>query len=315
MNSAQPDAASQDEIYAANQQKGRAPRPTCSTSARPWRWPTQRCSRRTRSRRSTTSRRRSRTPTALGERLRRLHVDRLRLGQGAGRSRTSIDLLKPEFKGKVALNGDPTEAGAAFSGVMMVALSQAARPTTSPRRRLLRQAQGGRQLPAGRPDTGHHRVGPDPGRHRLGLPQRRGDHEGAELEGLVRPTTPWPATTSRRSTRTPRIRPPRGCGRSSCSATRARTCAGRRCPAGRADHMVTDGTSTRPPTRAAVDRRPGHGLRVRAERGGHEVPERQLGQGDRLTAPMAQHLSPTRPQRLPLLPFFASSVIFLVMPT
>jgi putative spermidine/putrescine transport system substrate-binding protein len=34
------------------------------------------------------------------------------------------DLLKPEYRGKVALNGDPTQAGAAFSGVMMVALSQ-----------------------------------------------------------------------------------------------------------------------------------------------------------------------------------------------
>jgi putative spermidine/putrescine transport system substrate-binding protein len=34
------------------------------------------------------------------------------------------DLLKPEYKGRVALNGDPTQAGAAFSGVMMVALSQ-----------------------------------------------------------------------------------------------------------------------------------------------------------------------------------------------
>lgn len=34
------------------------------------------------------------------------------------------DLLKPEYRGKVALNGDPTQAGAAFSGVMMVALNQ-----------------------------------------------------------------------------------------------------------------------------------------------------------------------------------------------
>jgi putative spermidine/putrescine transport system substrate-binding protein len=32
------------------------------------------------------------------------------------------DLLKPAYKGKVALNGDPTEAGAAFSGVVMAAL-------------------------------------------------------------------------------------------------------------------------------------------------------------------------------------------------
>ena len=38
---------------------------------------------------------------------------------------TSInDLLKPEYQGKVALNGDPTQAGAAFAGVVMVALTQ-----------------------------------------------------------------------------------------------------------------------------------------------------------------------------------------------
>jgi putative spermidine/putrescine transport system substrate-binding protein len=37
---------------------------------------------------------------------------------------TSVaDLLKPEFKGKVALNGDPTQAGAAFSGVMMASIA------------------------------------------------------------------------------------------------------------------------------------------------------------------------------------------------
>lgn len=42
---------------------------------------------------------------------------------------TSVnDLLKPEFTGKVALNGDPTQAGAAFSGVMMTALSQGGSP-------------------------------------------------------------------------------------------------------------------------------------------------------------------------------------------
>jgi putative spermidine/putrescine transport system substrate-binding protein len=32
------------------------------------------------------------------------------------------DLLKPEYKGKVALNGDPTTAGAAFIGVVMASL-------------------------------------------------------------------------------------------------------------------------------------------------------------------------------------------------
>ena len=37
---------------------------------------------------------------------------------------TVADLLKPAYKGKVALNGDPTKAGAAFSGVVMTTLSQ-----------------------------------------------------------------------------------------------------------------------------------------------------------------------------------------------
>ena len=36
---------------------------------------------------------------------------------------TLSDLLKPAFKGKVALNGDPTTAGAAFSGVMMASVA------------------------------------------------------------------------------------------------------------------------------------------------------------------------------------------------
>ena len=36
------------------------------------------------------------------------------------------DLLKPDYKGKVALNGDPTQAGAAFAGVVMVALAKGA---------------------------------------------------------------------------------------------------------------------------------------------------------------------------------------------
>jgi putative spermidine/putrescine transport system substrate-binding protein len=35
---------------------------------------------------------------------------------------TVADLLKPAYKGKVALNGDPTQAGAAFSGVLMASL-------------------------------------------------------------------------------------------------------------------------------------------------------------------------------------------------
>ncbi|GGL06781.1 ABC transporter substrate-binding protein [Sphaerisporangium melleum] len=36
---------------------------------------------------------------------------------------TFADLLKPEYKGKVALNGNPTKAGAAFAGVFAAALA------------------------------------------------------------------------------------------------------------------------------------------------------------------------------------------------
>jgi len=42
---------------------------------------------------------------------------------------TSVaDLMEPEFKGKVALNGDPTQAGAAFSGVMMASIANGGSP-------------------------------------------------------------------------------------------------------------------------------------------------------------------------------------------
>ena len=49
------------------------------------------------------------------------------IGYDAGKvpaPKTVADLLKPAYKGKVALNGDPTKAGSAFSGVVMAALSQ-----------------------------------------------------------------------------------------------------------------------------------------------------------------------------------------------
>jgi putative spermidine/putrescine transport system substrate-binding protein len=49
------------------------------------------------------------------------------IGYDAGKvpaPKTVADLLKPAYKGEVALNGDPTKAGSAFSGVVMTALSQ-----------------------------------------------------------------------------------------------------------------------------------------------------------------------------------------------
>ena len=37
--------------------------------------------------------------------------------------KTLADLAKPEYKGQVALNGDPTQAAAAFAGVWAGALA------------------------------------------------------------------------------------------------------------------------------------------------------------------------------------------------
>jgi putative spermidine/putrescine transport system substrate-binding protein len=49
------------------------------------------------------------------------------IGCDAGRIKTCpesfADLLKPEYKGKVALNGNPTKSGSAFSGVFAAALA------------------------------------------------------------------------------------------------------------------------------------------------------------------------------------------------
>jgi putative spermidine/putrescine transport system substrate-binding protein len=54
------------------------------------------------------------------------------IGYDAGKvpaPKAVTDLLKPAYKGKVALNGDPTKAGSAFSGVVMTALSQGGTPS------------------------------------------------------------------------------------------------------------------------------------------------------------------------------------------
>ena len=128
VNSAQPDAASQDEINAATQQKGKSTAPDVfdlgqavalanATMFAPYK------------------------VQKFGD-----ISDAMKAGDGAwvndyggymsiGYDSAKVpeikgveDLLGPELKGKVALNGDPTQAGAAFSGVMMVALSQGGSP-------------------------------------------------------------------------------------------------------------------------------------------------------------------------------------------
>lgn len=44
---------------------------------------------------------------------------------------TFADLRKPEYKGKIALNGDPTQSGSAFAGVYAAALANGVPSTTS----------------------------------------------------------------------------------------------------------------------------------------------------------------------------------------
>jgi putative spermidine/putrescine transport system substrate-binding protein len=124
VNSAQPDASSQDEINAANQQKGRSSAPDVfdlgqsvalanTAMFAPYKVETF-----------------DDIPAAFKDADGTWVNDYggyMSIGFDSSKVPpvTSVDdLLKPEYQGKVALNGDPTQAGAAFSGVLMVALSQ-----------------------------------------------------------------------------------------------------------------------------------------------------------------------------------------------
>jgi putative spermidine/putrescine transport system substrate-binding protein len=122
VNSAQPDASSQDEINAANQLKGQGGAPdvfdlgtavALANTAKfaPYKVATW-----------------GDVPDALKEASGTWINDYggyMSIGFDAGKvpaPTTVTDLLKPAYKGKVALNGDPTQAGAAFNGVVMAAL-------------------------------------------------------------------------------------------------------------------------------------------------------------------------------------------------
>jgi putative spermidine/putrescine transport system substrate-binding protein len=122
VNSAQPDAASQDEINAANQLKGQGGAPdvfdlggavaAANTALfAPYKVATF-----------------ADIPDNLKDANGTWTNDYggyMSIGYDSGKvpaPAAVADLLKPQYKGKVALNGDPTQAGAAFSGVVMAAL-------------------------------------------------------------------------------------------------------------------------------------------------------------------------------------------------
>ncbi|OFJ54040.1 ABC transporter substrate-binding protein [Mycolicibacterium grossiae] len=128
VNSAQPDAASQDEINAANQQKGKSTAPDvfdlgqsvalANTDAfAPYQVETFGDV--------------SENFKDPGGKWVNDYGGYMSIGYDSAKVPAIAgvdDLLKPEFKGKVALNGDPTQAGAAFSGVMMASISQGGSP-------------------------------------------------------------------------------------------------------------------------------------------------------------------------------------------
>ncbi|OBA92591.1 ABC transporter substrate-binding protein [Mycobacteriaceae bacterium 1482268.1] len=124
VNSAQPDAASQDEINAAKQQKGKSTAPDVFDLGQavalanpsmfaPYKVATF-----------------NQIPAAYSDPDGKWVNDYggyMSIGFDSAKVPPVADvndLLKPDYSGKVALNGDPTQAGAAFSGVLMVALSQ-----------------------------------------------------------------------------------------------------------------------------------------------------------------------------------------------
>ena len=168
-----PTRASQDEINAANQLKG------TDTRARRVRPRPVRGAGQHRDVRAVQGRDLGRHPGRLqgrrrhlGQRLRRLHVDRLRLRKVPDVTGLD-DLLEPgvQGQGRAQRRPDPGRRRVQRRDDGLARQRRLGRRHRA-RRRLLRQAQEGRQLPARRPDPGDHRVRPDAGRHRLGLPER-----------------------------------------------------------------------------------------------------------------------------------------------
>ncbi len=124
VNSALPDGASQDEINAANQQKGRSTAPdvfdlgqtvALANTAMFAPYKVEKFD-------DIPSQFKDADGTWVND-----YGGYMSIGYDSAKVpdvKTVEDLLKPAYKGKVALNGDPTQAGSAFAGVVMVAQSQ-----------------------------------------------------------------------------------------------------------------------------------------------------------------------------------------------
>ena len=98
---------------------------------------------------------------------------------------TSLDdLLGSDYKGKVALNGDPTSSGSGLAGVMMASLANGgSADDLAPGVDYFKQLNDAGNLIPVDVTPGDDRVGPDAGRHGLGLPERRRDQGAPVVEG------------------------------------------------------------------------------------------------------------------------------------
>ena len=150
--------------------------------------------------------------------------------------KTWADLLKPDYKGKVALNGSPLTSGSAVAGVFAAALANGgsaeqrpARASTSSRKlKSVGQLHPGADSTPQTVASGQTPISIDWDYLNLayveGVP-------GGELEGhRSRPTACTAPTTARRSTPPLRTRGRRASGRSSSTPTRARSSGSRATP-------------------------------------------------------------------------------------
>ena len=122
VESDQPDVDSQVEIDAVNNLAGTDAAPDVFDLAPTVALANTACSRRTRSRPGPTSRRTSRRRPASGSATTPASCPSAATSKVALPA-TVADLLKPEYEGMVALNGNPTTAGAGFNGVVMASLA------------------------------------------------------------------------------------------------------------------------------------------------------------------------------------------------
>ncbi len=88
--------------------------------------------------------------------------------------KTWKDLLKSDYRGKVAMNGSPLSSNSAIAGVLAATLGAGGTLSRRrPRHRLLLDAEEERELHSRPDDSADGRLGPDPDLDRLGLQQPR----------------------------------------------------------------------------------------------------------------------------------------------